>query len=661
MSLRPRTVFSGHSTVAKSRARVRIDLCRRVRVVIEHCEPSALALLSVASIASMGEECRVSLAKKLHAHSRDFYTVYPYETGSYQSLARSSQVQQWLTRSSSVRPSVMQTPRAMPRASANPVSGGGGLHIRRQRSSSSSFVRRVSRPSASFKKKKKLPQTARALFEVFPSGAPNGAGLDPSEWTLFASAAVETLKDVGAFAASIVGGTAAVEAQRENRLRAEEQTRREFGFVDVVTGDGGDEGGVGGKDGGGGGGSRGWGDESAGSSGDGGGDDGDGWMWVRGGSNGFKWLGLFLVCAWWCYFITNDPYMGTLWLACAIACGWGVFLIAGVVFAVGFVANFMLQQYLANTLETDMEGGDGSGIIDKMLVNQQEAQMIKSGRYAKLIPEIIDEGENRNPHLNPRLPVDVNVVGTDTQIAQIKLKPGEEVAASPGAMCYMSSNVMSLTSLGAGGLRGAIMRALAGEPFFINTFRNLGQSDGYIAVGGLEAGDKIAVVELKDDTKHDILCARDSYMCSKGNIRITAAAALRTSENDFKSFSDMLKYRIGFAARLVLSKGNSIFNGEWLIGHGTVCITGKGTVVRRTLKADEEMVVDARAVMALERSVGYDLEIQSSPLAAIFGGAGLFFVRLHGPGTFWLQSLPAQKQLDSGMRLGGRKLKVKTQ
>jgi uncharacterized protein (AIM24 family) len=562
----------------------------------------------------------------------------------------------------------MQTPRAMPRASTNPVGARGmcATNIRRRRAPSSlSFVRRVvvvSRPSSSSlaKKKRRVGAPTRGLFEVFPSGAPDGAGLDPSEWTLFASAAVETLKDVGAFAASVVGGTAAVEAQRENRLRAEEQTRREFGFVDVVTGDGGDEDGVGGGKDGGGGGSRGWGDEPAGSSGDGGDDDG-GWMWVRGGSNGFKWLGLFLVCAWWCYFITNDPYMGTLWLACALACGWGVFLVAGVVFAVGFVANFMLQQYLANTLETDMEGGNGSGIIDKMLVNQQEAQMIKSGRYAKLIPEIIDEGENRNPHLNPRLPVDVDVVGTDTQIAQIKLKPGEEVAASPGAMCYMSSNVMSLTSLGAGGLRGAIMRALAGEPFFINTFRNLGQSDGYIAVGGLEAGDKIAVVELKDDTKHDILCARDSYMCSKGNIRITAAAALRTSENDFKSFSDMLKYRIGFAARLVLSKGNSIFNGEWLIGHGTVCITGKGTVVRRTLKAHEEMVVDARAVMALERSVGYDLEIQSSPLAAIFGGAGLFFVRLHGPGTFWLQSLPAQKQLDSGMRLGGRKLKVKTQ
>jgi len=384
-------------------------------------------------------------------------------------------------------------------------------------------------------------------------------------------------------------------------------------------------------------------------------------MWVRGGRNGFKWLGLFLLCAWWCYFIANDPYMGTLWLACAIACGWGVFIIAGGVFGFIFVANFLLQQYLANTLETDMESAKDSGLVNKLMNNEREAQMIKSGRYSKRIPEYIHEAENRNTHLNPKLPKDVTIVGTDTQIAQIKLKPGEEVAASPGAMCYMSSNVMSLTSLGVGGLPRAIMRALAGEPFFINTFRNLGVQDGYIAVGGLEPSDKIAVIELKDDTKHDILCARDSYMCSKGNVRITAAAALRTTENDFDSLLDMLKYRVGFAARLVLSKGNSIFNGEWLIGNGTVCITGKGTVVRRSLKEGEEMVVDARAVMALERSVGYDLEIQSSPLAAVFGGAGLFFVRLHGPGTFYLQSLPAQKQLDSGMRIGGRKLKVKTQ
>ena len=90
----------------------------------------------------------------------------------------------------------------------------------------------------------------------------------------------------------------------------------------------------------------------------------------------------------------------------------------------------------------------------------------------------------------------------------------------------------------------------------------------------------------------------------------------------------------------------------------------KGGVIMDVVNVEQARIAEeagAVAVMALERSVGYDLEIQSSPLAAVFGGAGLFFVRLHGPGTFYLQSLPAQKQLDSGMRIGGRKLKVKTQ
>jgi len=499
-----------------------------------------------------------------------------------------------------------------------------------------------------------MTTNTRAFFETPPTGNP---GTDPADWGLFAVAASGALRDASALVATALGVSAASDAQREKKRAEEEKTRREFGF-ELAGGDGGDGGGGGDGDGGWGGGEGDW---SGGSS---------GkrpsrlrrFVWVRGGRNGFKWLGMFLLCAWWCYFITNDPYMGTLWLACAIACGWGVFVIAGGVFIVGFLAKFGVEQYLVNTVDTELKSRNRQSILERLMNDEKEANIIRSGRYAKSIPEYIEDlEENRNRHLNPNLPPDVTVVGTDTQIAQIKLAPGEEVAASPGAMCYMSSNVLSVTSLGPGGLPRAVMRALAGEPFFINTFKNLGIQDGYIAVGGLEPSDKIAVIELKDDTKHDILCARDSYMCSKGNIRISAAAALRTTPDDFNSFWEMLQYRFGFAARLVLSKGNSIFNGEWLTGQGTVCITGKGTVVRRTLKKDEELVVDARAVMALERSVGYQLEVQSSPLAAIFGGAGLFFVRLQGPGTFYLQSLPVQKQLDSGVRLGGRKLKVKTQ
>ena len=81
--------------------------------------------------------------------------------------------------------------------------------------------------------------TTRALFEVFPSGPPGG---DPSEWTLLAASAASAVRDAAAFAASALGVGAATRAQRDRKLEAEERTRREFGFVDVVTGDGGGDG-----------------------------------------------------------------------------------------------------------------------------------------------------------------------------------------------------------------------------------------------------------------------------------------------------------------------------------------------------------------------------------------------------------------------------------
>lgn len=107
--------------------------------------------------------------------------------------------------------------------------------------------------------------------------------------------------------------------------------------MDVVMGDGGGDGcGGGGCEGG----DGGWGVND----GDGASDGGwsRGFTLVRGGWNGFKWLVLFLVCVWWCYFIMNDLYMGMLWLVCVIVCGWGVFIIVGGVFVVGFVFNFFL-------------------------------------------------------------------------------------------------------------------------------------------------------------------------------------------------------------------------------------------------------------------------------------------------------------------------------
>jgi len=114
------------------------------------------------------------------------------------------------------------------------------------------------------------------------------------------------------------------------------------------------------------------------------------------------------------------------------------------------------------------------------------------------------------------------VLGTDAQLVQIELKKGETLQSEPGSMCYMSSNVRSITSV-PGGVSGGVARILSGEPFFLNTFKNIsrdeGEKDGYIALAGKREGDKIIVLDL-DQCGGEFLCARDSYLCNKAR-RVT--------------------------------------------------------------------------------------------------------------------------------------------
>ena len=218
----------------------------------------------------------------------------------------------------------------------------------------------------------------------------------------------------------------------------------------------------------------------------------------------------------------------------------------------------------------------------------------------------------------------------NAQLVQVELKPGEDLSAEPGAMAYMSPNVRSITSL-QGGLVAGLSRLLAGEPFFLNKFTNISQfgKDGYIALAGRREGDKIIVLDL-DQMGGEFLCARDSYLCSKGAVDIGAA-------------STFLRGQMGL--RLFLSNQNTIFMQK-LTGSGIACISGNGTVVRQDLQEGQQMVVDARAVVGFSNTIKYNLRPMSSPLAAIFGGEGLFFAELSGPGTFFLQSLPAARQGD---------------
>ncbi|HTD94543.1 MAG TPA: AIM24 family protein, partial [Chitinophagaceae bacterium] len=104
--------------------------------------------------------------------------------------------------------------------------------------------------------------------------------------------------------------------------------------------------------------------------------------------------------------------------------------------------------------------------------------------------------------------------------------------------------------------------------------------------------------------------------------------------------------------------GTGIFGGEGFImekleGDGLAFLHAGGYVIEKTLQAGEVLKVDTGCVVAYVPTVDFDIEFVKGVKNVLFGGEGLFFARLQGPGKVWIQSLPIS-------RLAGRILAYAT-
>jgi uncharacterized protein (AIM24 family) len=107
-----------------------------------------------------------------------------------------------------------------------------------------------------------------------------------------------------------------------------------------------------------------------------------------------------------------------------------------------------------------------------------------------------------------------------------------------------------------------------------------------------------------------------------------------------------------------------LFGGEGFImqrldGDGMVFVHAGGTVIDRTLAPGEVLHVDTGCIVAMEATVKFDIQQAGNIKTALFGGEGLFFANLQGPGRVWLQSLPfsrlAGRMLQAAPQRGGSK------
>ena len=206
------------------------------------------------------------------------------------------------------------------------------------------------------------------------------------------------------------------------------------------------------------------------------------------------------------------------------------------------------------------------------------------------------------------------IIGDDMQAVVLTMGGGDVVRAEAGALMYMTDAVEMDAKMDGGILGGLKRKFLAGESLFITYFK--GTSAGAkVAFAGPYPG-KIILMPLQNSA---VLCQRDSFLCAAGRIDIN----------------------IEFTKRL----GAGFFGGEGFIlqkmeGRGDLFIHCGGTIVPFDLKPGERLRVDTGCLVALDSTVDYDITRVGGIKTSLFGGEGLFFAVLTGPGRVWLQTLP---------------------
>ncbi len=233
--------------------------------------------------------------------------------------------------------------------------------------------------------------------------------------------------------------------------------------------------------------------------------------------------------------------------------------------------------------------------------------------------------------------IDYVIYGQEMQYVEVELDPGESAVAEAGSMMFKDATVGMTTVFGdasrgsqnqsfMGKLLGAGSRLLTGESLFTTVFTHNGQGKAKVAFGAPFPGNIMAV--KLTDVGGTLICQKDSFLAAAKGVAIG----------------------IHFQRKIL----TGLFGGEGFImqkltGDGWCFIHMGGTVMERELAHGEVLHVDTGCVAAMTQTVSFDIERAGNVTTMLFGGEGLFFAKLQGPGKVWLQSLPFS-------RLAGRML-----
>jgi uncharacterized protein (TIGR00266 family) len=223
--------------------------------------------------------------------------------------------------------------------------------------------------------------------------------------------------------------------------------------------------------------------------------------------------------------------------------------------------------------------------------------------------------------------VDYEINGAEMQFVEVELDPGEAAIGEAGSMMFMDAGIEMDTVFGdasgqgGGGLFGKLLgagkRLVTGESLFTTVYINRGSGKRRVAFAAPYPG-KILAMDLRQ-LGGTLVCQKDAFLCAARGVSLGIWFQQRLS--------------VGFF-------GGEGFIMQRLDGDGLAFVHAGGTIVRRELAAGQTLFIDTGCIVALTPSVSFEVQYVGKIKTALFGGEGLFFAKVTGPGTVWLQSLP---------------------
>ncbi len=223
--------------------------------------------------------------------------------------------------------------------------------------------------------------------------------------------------------------------------------------------------------------------------------------------------------------------------------------------------------------------------------------------------------------------IDYKLFGEEMQCVEVELDPNEQVIAEPGSFMMMNDNIKMETVFGdekAKGIMGKLFsagkRMLTGENLFMTIYTNTGSDKRRVTFAAPYAG-KIIPLDLSK-LGEKVICQKDSFLCAAKGVEVG----------------------IEFQKKL----GTGLFGGEGFImqkleGDGMAFVHSGGHVIEKELQAGELLKVDTGCIVAFLSTVNYDIQFVGGVKNTLFGGEGMFYATLRGPGKVWIQTLPISR------------------